>query len=87
MVDDGVSFQSGDLGSDVLQTELEPLVEGDDTSVLQVHLVEHVLECFLLFRGTGVDAAALRDVALDQLEERGLADETVPDEDRDLKTF
>ena len=31
MVDDGVSFQSGDLGSDMLQTELEPLVEGDDS--------------------------------------------------------
>ena len=46
MVDDGVSFQSGDLGSDVLQTELEPLVEGD--------------------------------VALDQLEERGFGDETIP---------
>ena len=43
MVDDGVRVHGGSLGRDVLLAKLQPLVEGDDTSGLEIHGVEHLL--------------------------------------------
>merc|ERR1719295_1229084 len=43
MVNDGMRIHSGSLGSDVLLAELQPFIEGDDTSGLEIHGVKHLL--------------------------------------------
>merc|ERR1719293_186759 len=43
MINDRMRIHGGSLGSDVLLAELEPLIEGDDTSGLEIHGVKHLL--------------------------------------------
>merc|ERR1711915_875423 len=43
MVNDRMRIHGGSLGSDVLLAELEPFIEGNNTSRLEIHGVEHLL--------------------------------------------
>ena len=50
MVEDRVRVRvhDGSISSDVLQAELQPFVEGDDSSSLEIQGVEHLLSGLLL---------------------------------------
>merc|ERR1712098_233787 len=48
MVNDGVRIHGGSLGSDVLLAGLQPFIEGDDTSGLEIHGVKHLLSSSVL---------------------------------------
>merc|ERR1711972_762757 len=86
LVNDGVRIQGGSLGSNVFPGKLQPFVKGDDTSGFQIHRVEHLLPCCILLSFCFVQLRVCRSVSvspwqsccsIDQLGERGLADESI----------
>ena len=86
LVDDGVRVHGGSLGRDVLLAELQPLVEGDDTSGLEIHGVKHLLSGGVLLSLALVQLTVLRSITIgpghgsssvDQLGEALLAHQTI----------
>merc|ERR1719342_820420 len=86
LVNDGVRIQGGCLGSNVFPGELQPFVKGNDTSGLQIHGVKHLLPCCILLSFSFVQLRVCRSVtvspwqsccSINQLGERGLADESI----------
>merc|ERR1711874_7299 len=68
-VEDGVGIKGGNLGLDVLQAELKPLIKSDDPRVLQVHHVEHLVASLGLLSVRGKSSCTLGDEPSDQSEE------------------
>merc|ERR1712126_113577 len=63
MVNDRMRIHGGSLGSDVLLAELQPFIEGDDTSGLEIHGVEHLLSGGVLLCFRLVQSRILRSVS------------------------
>merc|ERR1712168_1111384 len=86
VVNDGVRIHGGSLGSDVLLAELQPFIEGDDASGLEIHGVKHLLSGSVLLCLSLVQSRILRSVSIssghrcssiNQLGEGTLADKTI----------
>merc|ERR1712098_805841 len=86
MVNDRMRIHGGGLGSDVLLAELQPFIEGDDASGLEIHGVEHLLSGGVLLCFRLVQSRILRSVSIssrhgssciNQLGEGSLADKTI----------
>merc|ERR1712121_52590 len=86
MINDRMRIHGGSLGSNVLLAEFEPFIEGDDTSGLQIHGVEHLLSggillglCLVQSRiiGSISIGSGHRCSSIDQLGEGGFADKTI----------
>merc|ERR1719347_2121459 len=86
MVNDGMRIHGGSLGSDVLLAELQPFIEGNDTSGLEIHGVEHLLSGGVLLCISLVQSRIFWSVSIssghccsgiNQLGEGGLADKTI----------
>merc|ERR1712126_668317 len=86
MVNDGVRIHGGSLGSDMLLAELQPFIEGNDTSRLEIHGGKHLLSGGVLLCFRLVESGILRSVSISsghgssgiyQLGEGGLADKTI----------
>merc|ERR1712105_445558 len=86
VVNDGMRSQSGSLGHDVLQTVVQPLIKGDDSSRLLVHGVKHLGPGILLLLLGLVEIAVLGSEpvsprqssgSVHQLGERFLAYQTI----------
>merc|ERR1711972_165178 len=48
LINDWVRIHGSSLGSDVLPTELQPLIKSDDPGGLEIHGVKHLLPCCIL---------------------------------------
>merc|ERR1712227_726954 len=86
MVNDGMRIHGGSLGSDVLMAELEPFIEGDDTSGLEIHGVKHLLSGSILLCLSLVQLRVLWSISIgsghgcsgiNQLGEGSSADKTI----------
>merc|ERR1719249_294769 len=86
MVNDRMRIHGGSLSSDVLLAELQPFIEGDDTSGLEIHGVKHLLSgsvllCFRLVQSGILGSVSIssghRCGGINQLGEGSLADKTI----------